>query len=206
MAVASSFSEIVIQKKDNIWVFYMRDGGGGGVIFFVKYMANWNPLIFCVGGGTNITCTTKKCKQKYIFKDLNRILMINPFVMFYFSNSVIPYTKTAKVKPKPCKVDIHCIMKCIKFVSEIKLRFLPQQLYLFCLYYQQWSSFILWGNTWLWQWRYFKYLNFISNAMWRDRLLGCIPWREISYHPVFWMHWHAIYIIFDFLYQVYNLI
>lgn len=59
--------------------------------------------------------------------------MINPFVMFYFSNSVIPYTKTAKVKLKPCKVDIHCIMKCINFVSQIKLRYLPQQLYLFCL-------------------------------------------------------------------------
>lgn len=60
--------------------------------------------------------------------------MINPFVMFYFSNSVIPYTKTAKVKLKPCKVDIHCIMKCINFVSQITLRYLPQQLYLFCLY------------------------------------------------------------------------
>lgn len=86
MAVASSFSEIVIQKKiiSGFFIWGMGDGGGGGVIFFVKYMANWNPLIFCVGGGTNITCTTKKCKQKYIFKDLNRILMINPFVIFYF--------------------------------------------------------------------------------------------------------------------------
>lgn len=141
--------------------------------------------ILCWWGGTNITCSTKKYKQKKIFKDLNTILMINPFVMFYFSNSVIPYTKTAKVKLKPCKVDIHCIMKCINFVSQIKLRYLPQQLYLFCLYCQQWSSFILWDNMWLWQWRYFKYLNFILNAMWRDRLLGCIPWGEIAYRPIF---------------------
>lgn len=190
MAVASSFSEIVIQKNDKeTLVFLYRGWGWRRGNFFVNASLNtWLIEIhwyFLLVGGTNITCSTKKYKQKKIFKDLNTILMINPFVMFYFSNSVIPYTKTAKVKLKPCKVDIHCIMKCINFVSQIKLRYLPQQLYLFCLYCQQWSSFILWDNMWLWQWRYFKYLNFILNAMWRDRLLGCIPCREIAYRPIF---------------------